>query len=105
MRKLILLIIVISTAHLNSQERLPCVDAHAHIVTDEYLKYLADNDALMDDGYPLPSWNEKFVYVNGKVNYNKMHTGLFEFQTYSYILSGGVIGKCRKMHDNRSKKV
>ena len=41
---------------------------------------------------------------NGKIDYNKMHTVLFEFPTYSYILSGDVIGKCRKMHDNWSKK-
>ncbi|MDE6290838.1 MAG: amidohydrolase family protein, partial [Muribaculaceae bacterium] len=36
----------------------PAIDVHSHIVTDEYLKYLADHDALMEDGYPLPSWDE-----------------------------------------------
>lgn len=41
-----------------AQSNIPAIDIHSHIVTDEYLKYLADNDALMEDGYPLPSWDE-----------------------------------------------
>ena len=41
---------------------------------------------------------------NGRIDYNRMHTVLFEFPTYSYILSGDVIGKCRKMHENRSNR-
>ncbi|MDE6311422.1 MAG: flavin reductase family protein [Muribaculaceae bacterium] len=41
---------------------------------------------------------------NGKIDYNKMHTVLFEFPTYSYILSGDIIGKCRKMHENWNNK-
>ena len=41
-----------------AQTNTPAIDVHSHIVTEEYLKYLADNDALMEDGYPLPSWNE-----------------------------------------------
>ncbi|MDE6300528.1 MAG: amidohydrolase [Muribaculaceae bacterium] len=41
-----------------AQTDIKAIDVHSHIVTDEYLKYLAANDALMEDGYPLPSWNE-----------------------------------------------
>ncbi|MDE7397308.1 MAG: flavin reductase family protein [Muribaculum sp.] len=44
--------------------------------------------------------NEECLDESGKIDYNKMHTVLFEFPTYSYILSGDVIGKCRKMHEN-----
>lgn len=36
--------------------------------------------------------------ADGKIDYNKMQTVLFEFPTYSYLLSGPVIGKCRHMH-------
>ena len=43
---------------MGAQINIPAIDVHSHIVTDEYLKYLADNDALMEDGYPLPSWDE-----------------------------------------------
>ena len=42
-----------------AQTNIPAIYVHSHIVTDEYLKYLADNDALMVYGYPLPSWDEK----------------------------------------------
>ncbi|MDE6023147.1 MAG: amidohydrolase [Muribaculaceae bacterium] len=42
-----------------AQSNIPAIDVHSHIVTDEYLKYLADNNALMEDGYPLPSWDEQ----------------------------------------------
>ncbi|MDE7397309.1 MAG: amidohydrolase [Muribaculum sp.] len=41
-----------------SQRIFPAIDIHSHIVTDDYLSFLERNDALMDDGYPLPSWNE-----------------------------------------------
>lgn len=40
-----------------AQTNVKAIDIHSHIVTDEYLKYLAGNDALMEDGYPLPSWD------------------------------------------------
>lgn len=42
-----------------AQTDTQAIDVHSHIVTDGYLKYLADNDALMEDGYPLPTWDEK----------------------------------------------
>ena len=42
-----------------SQKNLPAIDIHSHILTDEYMKYLAGNNALMEDGYPLPSWDEQ----------------------------------------------
>ncbi|MDE7402631.1 MAG: amidohydrolase family protein [Muribaculaceae bacterium] len=42
-----------------AQSNIPVIDVHSHIMTDEYLKYLADHDALMEDGYPLPTWDEK----------------------------------------------
>lgn len=42
---------------MNAQKNIPAIDVHSHIVTDEYIKYLADNNALMADGYPLPSWD------------------------------------------------
>lgn len=35
------------------------VDVHSHIMTDEYLDCLRRHNALMEDGYPLPSWSEK----------------------------------------------
>ncbi|MDE7136756.1 MAG: amidohydrolase family protein, partial [Muribaculaceae bacterium] len=41
-----------------AKTNIQAIDVHSHIVTDEYLKYLADNNALMEDGYPLPSWDE-----------------------------------------------
>ncbi|MDE7154424.1 MAG: amidohydrolase [Muribaculaceae bacterium] len=44
---------------MTAQSNIPAIDVHSHIVTDEYLKYLADNNALMADGYPLPSWDEQ----------------------------------------------
>ena len=48
--------------------------------------------------------NEDRLDAEGKIDYNKMHTGLFEFPTYSYIRSGDIIGKCRKMHDHWNEK-
>ena len=45
--------------NLRAQMNTPAIDVHSHVVTDAYLKYLADNNALMEDGYPLPSWDEQ----------------------------------------------
>ncbi|MDE5851081.1 MAG: amidohydrolase family protein [Muribaculaceae bacterium] len=44
---------------MEAQKNITVIDVHSHVITDEYLKYLADNDALMEDGYPLPSWDER----------------------------------------------
>ena len=43
---------------MTAQSNIPAIDIHSHVVTDEYLKYLEDNKALMADGYPLPAWDE-----------------------------------------------
>lgn len=43
---------------MTAQTSIPAIDVHAHVVTGEYLQYLAKHDALMEDGYPLPSWDE-----------------------------------------------
>ena len=34
----------------------------------------------------------------GHIDYNKLKPVLFEFPTYSYLMTGDVIGKCTKMH-------
>ena len=53
------IISVITVLGMCAQKNIPAIDVHSHVVTDEYLQYLADNDALMEDGYPLPSWDER----------------------------------------------
>ena len=50
---------LLSVFVMAAQTYIKAIDVHSHIVTDEYLQYLAANDALMEDGYPLPSWNER----------------------------------------------
>ncbi|MDE6010971.1 MAG: amidohydrolase [Muribaculaceae bacterium] len=50
--------ILLTVLDISGQTKMKAIDVHSHIVTDEYLRYLAANDALMEDGYPLPSWNE-----------------------------------------------
>ncbi|MDE6318016.1 MAG: amidohydrolase [Muribaculaceae bacterium] len=57
--KSLLRFFIASTAVLdmNAEGRTPALDVHSHVVTDDYLTYLADNNALMEDGYPLPSWD------------------------------------------------
>lgn len=58
-KTIILMAALSAVLDLNAQMKVPAVDVHSHVVTDEYLKYLADNNALMEDGYPLPSWDEQ----------------------------------------------
>lgn len=52
------IIALLAALGMAAQKDIPAIDVHSHVVTDDYLKYLADNDALLEDGYPLPSWNE-----------------------------------------------
>ena len=52
------IIALLAPLGMAAQNDILAIDVHSHIVTDDYLKYLADNDALLEDGYPLPSWNE-----------------------------------------------
>lgn len=49
----------LTATSMTAQSTIPAIDVHSHVVTDEYLKYLGDNNALMEDGYPLPSWDEE----------------------------------------------
>ncbi len=58
MRKIsaILTAVSIITA-MTARNNIPAIDVHSHIVTDNYLKYLAENDAMLADGYPLPAWD------------------------------------------------
>ena len=44
---------------ISAQKNNSAIDVHSHVVTEDYLRYLAENDALMADGYPLPSWDEE----------------------------------------------
>lgn len=53
------LTIIIATLTMNAQKNISTIDVHSHIVTEDYLEYLGSHNALMEDGYPLPSWDEK----------------------------------------------
>ncbi len=33
------------------------IDLHSHVITEDYLQFLKEHDALMDEGFPIPSWN------------------------------------------------
>ncbi len=35
------------------------VDVHAHMIPKEYLDFLSRHDALLDEDFPIPSWNLK----------------------------------------------
>lgn len=52
------LTVLLTVLGMAAQSDFPAIDVHSHVVTDEYLKCLEDNKALMADGYPLPSWDE-----------------------------------------------
>lgn len=34
------------------------IDIHGHVLNDAYLELLARHDALLEDGFPLPAWDE-----------------------------------------------
>ncbi|MDE5800925.1 MAG: amidohydrolase [Paramuribaculum sp.] len=58
MTKVLLLIsALLNIATMTARTDIPAIDVHSHVVTDEYIQYLKDNDALMEDGYPLPRWD------------------------------------------------
>ena len=58
-KQLVFIAFLISLSAIVAHSQIPAIDIHSHIMTDEYLNYLSDNNALMEDGYPLPSWDEK----------------------------------------------
>ncbi|MDE5745341.1 MAG: amidohydrolase [Paramuribaculum sp.] len=59
MKRLVLFFTALMTVlGVVARTNIKAIDVHSHIVTDDYLNYLAYNDALMADGYPLPSWDE-----------------------------------------------
>ncbi len=56
MKKLLLLISIMvwRTVAVWSQ---PVVDVHSHNILPSYLEFLDRHDALLEEGFPLPSWN------------------------------------------------
>ncbi len=77
-------------------------DAGAPIITDSPLTL----ECSVEDIYETPNF-ESFIctidntYVaeehldgDGKINYNTLKPVLFEFPTYQYLKTGGIIGKC-----------
>lgn len=36
---------------------LEITDVHAHIIPSEFVSYLEQHGAAMDEGFPLPRWN------------------------------------------------
>ena len=40
---------LLTVLSMAAQSNIAAIDVHSHIVTDEYLKYLAHNNALMED--------------------------------------------------------
>lgn len=47
------------TVSLRAAHDHGAVDVHSHIMTDSYLECLKKHNALMEDGYPLPTWSEE----------------------------------------------
>ena len=33
------------------------MDVHSHILEQNYMKYLEQNNALLEEGFPLPKWD------------------------------------------------
>ena len=33
------------------------IDIHSHAITENYIDFVKDNGAEMDEGFPIPSWN------------------------------------------------
>lgn len=33
------------------------IDLHSHIITQDYLSFLKNNNAILDEGFPIPSWD------------------------------------------------
>ena len=42
--------------------------------------------------------DEGILNENGKISYHVFKPVLFEFQTYSYFVTGDKVGDCRKMN-------
>lgn len=61
MKRILISIILayFAVSTMTAQQNTPAIDVHSHIVTDEYLRYLENHNALMEDGYPLPQWDVK----------------------------------------------
>ena len=50
MKRLAFIALLLMTTTLQAQ-----IDLHSHIITPEYLAVLERHNALMDEGFPIPS--------------------------------------------------
>ena len=62
-KKTILLIgIIAMSLMLNAcgkSESVQAVDVHSHYIPQEYMSFAQEHNALMDELYPIPEWNEE----------------------------------------------
>ena len=52
MKRLALIALFLMTTTLQAQ-----IDLHSHIITPKYLAALERHNALLDEGFPIPSWD------------------------------------------------
>ncbi len=53
----VLMAIICMTA-MALNNNINTIDVHSHLITKPYLECLERNGAIMEDGFPLPAWNE-----------------------------------------------
>ena len=49
--------VLLSMISSNMVKAQQVIDVHSHMIPQSYLDYLAKNNALLDEDFPIPSWN------------------------------------------------
>ena len=56
-RALFIITLFLSMIASTTMKAQQVIDVHAHMIPRSYLDYLSANDALLDEDFPIPSWN------------------------------------------------
>ena len=57
LRRALIIISLLSMISSNIMKAQQVIDVHSHMIPQSYLDYLSENHALLDEDFPIPSWN------------------------------------------------
>ena len=75
------------------------IDVHAHFLSNEYLSFLKEHDATLEDGFPLPAYNlEEQLKLNKDCNIERSYLSISSPHPYFEGYDEESISMCRLLN-------
>ena len=76
------------------------IDVHTHFLSNEYLTFLKEHNATLEDGFPLPSYNlDEHLQLNKECNIEKSYLSISSPHPYFERFDEESISMCRLLNE------